>query len=423
MSSVTHWIIVAAAFVVAMALLLLGIRRIPAERRRLTLFNMALMFFLMSYGASASIAGEKSSAKAAVAASSTVKTVEGKSSPIKLPPELASAKNWVRFKALWNKLNAVQPKKRGKSKPGTYDNYGIYSRVITREQAMEMEKELAACFGMKDIHHVRQSVSRTYLHMGGSGKKWHGDANVKTLSIPAMALADITLKRIEYMRDGDRTMMTRMLQPVSVMFKGKLLEDLEKRIDALLILRKKGVIRGEEFSTAIRAIRNDIYLNTVLASFNINRLDMFYPVGNSAAARLRDASRLISTTPATKPVLRTRMAMLPIKKIDPITETDKKVAEINRRIKTLKALRKKNTIKDTEYKMSLALLQRERRDLIYFDPDAWIRGFKLSLSKTVPQQQSASKKRSIHPHSTLNAIKKLKQSKPRIDATVTKLHE
>ncbi|MCD4825193.1 MAG: hypothetical protein K8S55_11340, partial [Phycisphaerae bacterium] len=393
-----------AAFVVAMVLVCLGMRRVPlARRQRPSLFFLAMTFFVMALGAASCTPPDKakSTNQARVAAKSA--------SPF--PPELASPEKWAQFKALWEEINAVEPKfqKDGKSLGEESQSYG---RTITAEQAHAWEKKLASCLGLDSAQQMRMAVTRTYQQLGS--QEWKGKPDAKTLSIPMLALANVTLDRIKYMQQGDKTKKIRMAMP-AIQRHATLMENLEKRIDTLAALRKKGIIKGKEFITARQAIQNDIYLHAVLGAFDGKPQPWPY-------------------RPIVKPVnFDYRMAMPPDKVVMP-REVHKKLAEVDQRIAKLEALKQKGTIKAPEYAISIAKLKKEKRDLTYFDPEAWIDGYKQAIDYYINQppakQEQVRKSPRIEKEKYRQAYRQvravfdqLQKNRPMVDAAVKELEK
>jgi hypothetical protein len=400
MSSITHWLIVAAAFIVATVLLCLGIRRLGLDRQKCpSLFSMAIMFFLMAYGTAPAAPPGKGEAAAPTTLQATKATrVKDNSTASKLPPELASPKKWAEFKALWNKLNAVNPKP-ATDQPNARKSY---SRTITAQQAQAWQKELAHCLGMENINQVYTSITRTRLNLGGA--KWTGNANVKVLSVPSLVLANIVRARVQYMQRGLPMMTCRMAPTPSMRFKDTLLlEDIEKRIDILNVLRKKGIV-GDEFITAHRTLQNDIYLHAVLTTFDGSGWYRVEPVAE----------------PARRPVTMTtaRMAM-PAPK--PPTDMQKKLGIIKLRIEKLKTLKEDGKIKDPEYATAMNKLQQEKRDLVRFDPEAWIRGYEKFVTAQQSRQQGVKAEVQQKYLRTTKTLNKLKEAQSQINNVVTKL--
>jgi len=402
MSTITHWATLAGAFIAAILLICLGKRQLarPGGKKQLSLFSLALTFFLAAYGTSASDAAAQEKETAQVRATVPRKTdLKKKLALRKLPPELSSPKRWAEFKALWVEINAVKPNPK-KSKTRSFAEKQPYACTITSNQAAKWRKQLANCMGMMEDNEIRTAISRTCVELGGG--EWKGGNNTKKLSAPAMTLASLTRDRITYLAIGDTSRATRMLPTTRMRFNPTLLEDLEKRIDTLVALRKKGKIKDKEFKTALQAVQNDAYLHGLLTVMDHPRRRYFVPQPYTAVPEISATARM----------------KLPV--LSPKTNAEKNYARVQMRISKLKQLKKDGKIKDAEYKKTLTSLQQKAKDVLYFDPDAWIRGLWQAREKNL---QPAKKDSAAAYSQTLAAVKKYKTSQPAINRTIIMLEE
>jgi hypothetical protein len=390
MATLSHWLTIGAAFVAAVVLVLLGKTslNLADARKRPTLFLAALAFFVATYGAAPAPAREAAEPPNADGVCRRI---------VELPPELSSPERWAQFQELWDELNAVEPRM---EEPPQLPN-GAYGRTIPTEKAQALRQRLADCLDVA-VEDLPAVMAKTRL--GLRGQEAQGIKNVKTLSPAGLALANVALERIDYMERGDTTMMTRMVMPMARTSRYHVLEDLEKRLDTLAVLRESGKIQSEEYATALRGIQNDIYLIAILYVMEGGAGWMYSgPEANPLVVE-------IAKSPTSQPH-------------PPLTDSEEKLAEVYRRIEALKQMKANGKIKDSEYAAQTSELQREAGGILRLDPDAWIRSVEQAL-RNIPASQQAgdgvAKDAASH-RQTKAALEMLKSARPSIDATVENL--
>ncbi|MFH1531190.1 MAG: hypothetical protein ABIK09_10720 [Pseudomonadota bacterium] len=260
--------LLALAWLVAMVILALGIRRLRISDRR-GLFLTALSFFVALQGAASPDA----------AAKDPKLTADRINLP--LPPELRDGETWTKFKDLWRRLDAVAPRAEGD--PHRLAS-GTYTMAVEPEQQEVFRVELAGILGI-------QPGELYQLQLKGPPQKEGVERPDVQLSTLTQALAVVTLKRIEHM-GMDRTMMMRMVPPPTLQFRGSVVEQIERRIDSLMALRAKEAVTETELKAALAKLQDDVWVHSLLAVFDDYRLGTFGPIAApGAAAVLPDPSQ------------------------------------------------------------------------------------------------------------------------------------
>ncbi len=160
----------------------------------------------------------------------------------------------------------------------------------------------------------------------------------------------------------DRHMVTRMMPPPSATFRGSLVDEIEQRIDSLLALRVAGTVDEEVFEAGLQKLQDDVYLFSTLALLD-HRYWRFGPVPEKNAGEAR-----------------------PPGWID----------------------------------------QQGHRNALWYDPDAWIRGFEKAHQRSVEtQRQAGPAKLPDELDRTYRAVEaqlsELKVLEPQLDALIEEL--
>jgi hypothetical protein len=239
MTTIVRAIIIALAMLTAMVLVFFGIRELRTGLGRHGLFVTTLL-------AALSIAGCNGHKDVRSAADQPVTGAEpaGQDVAMDAPAtsgamaELAVTKQWADFKALWKKLDQVNP-----TVQGDESSYlGEYQGALTYEEAQALHEELGRVIGA--------------LRKPGMNKLI-GDIEIDLLE-------SICTKRIDYLQYGLQSMMTRMVQPPMMIDKEHSIRELERHIDVLVELKASGKISDDEFDAAFAIVVDDIQKFAIL---------------------------------------------------------------------------------------------------------------------------------------------------------------
>ncbi|MFH1148265.1 MAG: hypothetical protein V1736_11240 [Pseudomonadota bacterium] len=258
MNTVWHSLIVAAAFVIALIMLVLGIeRRLPQWLGSRGKFTAAVVLFLALFHGAVP-------AEIPLAAAQSENAFSGndcRPAESHVPTELADPQKWAAFKALWQKLDAVEPNDRTKGEPSPFLDAGSYG-AISGEQAVQWQKELANLFGYQDTSALWRA--RRAFFAGILGEPEDRAGRFPGLSHLGFILAQICDDRITELSQPYALRLTRMIPAPARTASSRVMIDLEQQIDLLLKLNQKGMIGDEEAVAALGNIQRDLYLSAVL---------------------------------------------------------------------------------------------------------------------------------------------------------------
>lgn len=258
MNTVWHSLIVAAALVTALIMLIFGVeRRLPQWLRSRGKFTAAVIFFLaLFYGAAPGeippVAAESNNA---------LSGRDCRPAESHIPTELAETQKWAAFKALWRKLDAVEPNQGTKGEGSFLAGVRSYG-TISDEQAAQWQKELANLFGYQDVSALWRA--RKAFIAGILGEPEDRAGRSPGLSHLGFILARICDNRITELSHPYPLSLTRMVPAPARTGVSKVMLDLEQQIDVLLKLNRKGAIGDEEAIAALGNIQRDVYLSAVL---------------------------------------------------------------------------------------------------------------------------------------------------------------
>lgn len=168
--------------------------------------------------------------------------------------ELVKTKEWQNFKAFWKKLDEIVPNKDKVKDEKELSYLGEYTGAINSEERNELEKELKVL--TSDLKRYEQK----------------GIVNPVALNL----LERICMARLSYMAHGFKSMIMRMIPPPSLINEEEALQNLERTIDHLLLLKKKDKVNHDEFALALANIQEEIKAFSIL---NTRNYDWFYSLG------------------------------------------------------------------------------------------------------------------------------------------------
>jgi hypothetical protein len=246
------------AYVLALILCGLGIRRLPAWKiGRNRMFMAALSFFL----ADGTIRSQNANAGASAPGDTSVKKGR-RVHDLPVPPELAAPGKWEAFRAFWQQVSDIntsayharfyssaQPNGKDASDVG-HQVDRTESGVLTYEQLQELQLRLSELFpGIQNpkylLHSSMTADTATFASRMGQ------------------ILCFIMAQRIDALgHDGFR--MTRMAPSLSALYRRSIGLRIEVRIDLLLEKQASGEIPPEEYKNIIASIENDIYLSALI---------------------------------------------------------------------------------------------------------------------------------------------------------------
>lgn len=216
---------ITAAWVVAGALVALGLRRLVSGRRGLFVGYLSLFVALLSSGCGASESG----GHPPVASSNAEAPAPAPTPRFSAPPALAEDGRWERFVALWRELDAAEAG--STSEPIAYERITAWGERLTR---------------------ILEPATLT--------GPWFERGELDPLSETLIRFTRFRIQNLGPSHLG----MTRMMPPRSAVFRERLLDGVEARIDALVGLREAGDIDDEAFERGLAAVAGDIYLSSVI---------------------------------------------------------------------------------------------------------------------------------------------------------------
>lgn len=250
-------IIVSLGLVLAGALFALGIRGLRINRKRkYGLFISTVLMALYLLGARYTGAAEP--------AKSVRETTLSQKDRMQIA-ELVKTKEWQNFKAFWKKLDAIVPDKNKLKDEKEVSYFGEYAGAINGEEWNKLEKELKIL--ISDLKKYEQK----------------GVLN----PVASNLLERICGARLSYMAHGFKSMIVRMISPLSLINEEKALENLERKIDHLLLLKSKDKVDNDEFAQALTNIQEEIKVFSILNTGNIHG-GRFYSMADTLAAHDRN---------------------------------------------------------------------------------------------------------------------------------------
>lgn len=268
---VGHWdrIILVVAELIAVGLIIVFSRRFVLQTdKRNGLFKTSLALFVLLYGGAGfgctsrnTVGGENAvgATNHTAAAESDDElnlaspTAPTKTSDVEIPASLAVEDRWPRFKALWRKLDRVEPMKSNDNGELVRSFGGPYANALTDQEQKVYRADLASIVGLSESDLARFN--------------WH---SVETAEIGGVALDPITnilarlsLGRIDRM-GVPHELMSRMMPPPTARYRRQVVVTLETRIDSLLNLTKRVDVEPELVAAALEKVQNDVYLSAVV---------------------------------------------------------------------------------------------------------------------------------------------------------------
>lgn len=266
-----HWdrVVLVIAELIAVGLIIVFSGRFVLQAdKRSGLFKTALALFVLLYGGAGigctsrnTVGGENAvgatshtaapqSDDESIVALSTAPT---KTADVSIPDSLAIDDRWPRFKALWQKLDRVEPKQRNDNTDLERSFGGPYANALTAQEQDVYRAELASIVGLSV-----PDLARIDWHPVGAAKNGGGAFDPLTA-----ILARLSLGRIDRM-GVPHELMSRMRPPPSARYGRQVVGTLESRIDSLLNLSKRADVEPELVSAALEKIQNDVYLSAVI---------------------------------------------------------------------------------------------------------------------------------------------------------------
>ncbi len=233
-------VVVYLGLALAGALFALGVRELKINRKRKCgLFISTVLMALYLLGARYAGAAEP--------AKSVRETTLTQKDQMQIA-ELVKTKEWQNFKAFWQKLDIIEPKKdRAKIDKERINYEGEYPGTINSEKTQELRQELEILIvGLEQVE-----------------KKGMIGPVEKEL------LARICFERIEYMLAGFKSYFMRMIPSPTLTSKEISIKNLEIRIDALLLLKRREKINKEEYKQALDNIEEEIRRFSIVHALNL----------------------------------------------------------------------------------------------------------------------------------------------------------
>lgn len=238
MDKIFNIIIISTASITASILAIIGLRKLKVNKyKKYGLFMSTLIVALTLSGCSLLEKIDKTNTNDNQQIS-TSPAAEYKSNRIRVLNQISE---WKDFKTFWQKLDNINPPERTEDDSNIY--FGEYYNAITSEQAQFFMDELK-------------------ILISGLGNINKSEVILGNMEIDL--LEKICLVRINYMSNGFSSMMMRMIPPITMTDKENSIKDMELKIDILIELQKKGTVSSDEFTQALRIIREDIELFSIL---------------------------------------------------------------------------------------------------------------------------------------------------------------
>ncbi len=236
-------VVVCLGLALAGALFLLGIRELRINRKRkhgLFISTAVMALYLLGPRYTGAAEPAKSVDKATLSQKDQLQIAE-----------LVKTKEWQNFKAFWKKLDAIEPKK-GDSKRDKIEirDEGKYPGAISYEQREKLLKEL-------------ETLTNSLAQVGEKIIGTTHDIIVNPVDFPTFRpaggwLQEICYSRISYLKIGFTSKLMRAIPDLSLLMRENSLRDLELRIDALLLLQKKGKVNQDEYTQSLGNIQGEI---------------------------------------------------------------------------------------------------------------------------------------------------------------------
>lgn len=220
--------IVSLAAITALILFWLGIRNLKIQQNRkagLFLSTIMIVLSLLGYRQAGALDQDNSSKKMSI-----TKSAE------KYAIKLVKKPGWKDFRAFWKKLDEITPDRNKVKNEKDLSYLEEYSGAISSEEVNKIQQELKALIG--NLKKYEQN----------------GIANPLVIGL----LERICLERLKYMSFGFSSMKTRMIPSPSLIAQENSIRDLERNIDGLVLLRKKGKVSKDEFRQALANIQENI---------------------------------------------------------------------------------------------------------------------------------------------------------------------
>lgn len=230
--------IIAIASLAALVLFLLGIRKLKIRQSKkagLFLTTIIIVLCLLGYHQSGALAQDKNINKSSISKNDK-KQIIG----------LVNTAEWQNFKAFWQKLDEIVPNKNKVKVEKELSYLGEYTGAINTEEGNKLEKELKVLIGGLKEYEQKGIVNPVVFDL----------------------LERICIARLNYLAHGFSSMMMRMIPPPSLVNEEKALKNLERIIDHLLLLKKKGKVDHDEFTQALANIQEEIKVFSILSTRN-----------------------------------------------------------------------------------------------------------------------------------------------------------
>jgi hypothetical protein len=212
-----------------------GFRRSNTSRRSLGRWLTTPLFLMLAV---IGCSFDKTTARAGDPEDSSDDEMNGEDDPIRVK-ELNKTSEWLSFKALWKNLDLVEPSKKNG------DAIYLMYQYTDRDDYQELNRQSDSLTKLVDVLEPR------LYKLSDKGL---------IDSVEVELLCNACRSRIEYIFVGFHSMLTRMMPPPGQVEKESNIVELEKRIDLLLELRKKGRVNEEELNLAVENIKGDIRL-------------------------------------------------------------------------------------------------------------------------------------------------------------------
>lgn len=251
-NTITHWIVVGVAFLVALLLVAVGYRqRRETLPKKCSLFGVALVCFLGLLTANASC-GE-TDAPVPQEGNRTEASLKQK-----LPAEITSPKNWAEFRQLWWSIVGGYQVGEGQMGLGVPINLKLSS-----QERLEYNVRLCRLFNVADEAQLRASIAASTEVLGGSA--WNPKAGAKRLSIPMLVLANASLDMIQGAYESLAGYMpVRMALPANYVSQESVARQILTRLVKLKKLRRQGKVDTKTYRNTIHVVSRDMWFAFLL---------------------------------------------------------------------------------------------------------------------------------------------------------------
>ncbi len=145
--------------------------------------------------------------------------------------KLFKSNEWQFFKKYWQKLDSIVANEKNNS-----IGIGPYTNKLSTDEIKEYQKDLSQVFTYLETLIKKELISKEEGHL----------------------FQAISSLRLQYITSGFFSMLSHKMPAPMTITKENSIKDLEKKIDLLVVLRKKGDVKQAEFKKAFANIQKEI---------------------------------------------------------------------------------------------------------------------------------------------------------------------